>query len=140
MEEIIFSLANEISLLSWIVIIIFPFKNWTSRYIIAIPISLLSLAYLSMVFTALGGEGGFSTLHEVMLLFQSEKAVLIGWIHYLAFDLMVGMYIVNNAKLQGINRFIIVPALILTFILGPVGLLTYFLIRIIYTKKYFHNY
>lgn len=135
MNEAIFSFANSLALLSWITLIVFPYKKWTSQYLFAIPITLLSLSYLALAFWAFDGEGGFSSLGEVMTLFENEKAVLVGWIHYLAFDLMVGLYIVNNAMKHQINRFVIVPALGFTFMLGPIGLILYQLIRIFKTRS-----
>ena len=72
-----------------------------------------------------------------MTLFQNETLVTAGWIHYLAFDLLTGIWIKKNSVKYGISHWIIVPCLIFTFMLGPVGLLLYLLVRTVQTKKYF---
>ena len=82
----------------------------------------------------------FGSLSGIASMFQNETAMLAGWVHYLAFDLMVGLYITHNAEKYGINRFVLIPCLFFTFMLGPIGLLLYFIIRIAYTKRYFHTY
>ena len=63
----------------------------------------------------------FGSLDSVMELFTDEKAVLGGWIHYLAFDLLVGMWIVDKNQTLKISPFLIAPCLVFTFMLGPVG-------------------
>ena len=61
----------------------------------------------------------------------------MGWIHYLAFDLMVGWFIVNDAQKHEINRFLTIPCLLLSFMLGPTGLLLYLILRLMLRKQYF---
>jgi hypothetical protein len=84
---------------------------------------------------AAGTGGSFDTLANVKLLFSNEEALLAGWIHYLTFDLFVGMWICHNADQRGINRWILLPCLVLTFMAGPLGLLLYIIIRMIHSKK-----
>lgn len=79
----------------------------------------------------------FGSLEGVMQLFREPSAVVMGWIHYLAFDLMVGWFIVNDAAKHGINRFLFIPCLLLSFMFGPTGLLLYFLLRLGIKKDYF---
>ncbi len=82
----------------------------------------------------------FGSLAGVTKLFSVSDMVLIGWIHYLCFDLMVGLYIVNNAEKNGINRFLIIPSLLFTFMMGPFGLLLYLITRGIVVRKNVLNY
>ena len=63
-------------------------------------------------------------------LFKSPRVVLAGWIHYLAFDLMVGLYIVIDASRLGIAHWWLIPALLLTLMFGPAGLLLYLAMRV----------
>ena len=72
-----------------------------------------------------------------MELFTSPRAVLAGWVHYLAFDLMVGWFIVSNAAKHGLNRYLLIPCLLLTFIFGPMGLLLYLAVRAVALRKHF---
>lgn len=74
-------------------------------------------------------EGGFGTLAQVMALFTSKWVALSGWIHYLAFDLFVGAWIVEQGQKDGLALWRFLPALPLTFLFGPAGLLLFTLIR-----------
>ena len=82
----------------------------------------------------------FISLDGVMQLFRNESAVLAGWIHYLAFDLMEGVFIVLNSLKNNIPHLLVIPCLLLTFMLGPIGLLLYLFIRILSTRRYFISY
>lgn len=135
--ESLFSLLNLIALLGWVFLFVFYPRKWTYSILFSGVLVVLSLAYLYFIILGMGGEGegGFGSLAEVSSLFQKEEALLAGWIHYLAFDLFVGMWITKDASDRGINRWLILPCLAFTFMLGPVGLLTYLLLRIIKTKE-----
>ena len=81
----------------------------------------------------------FGSLDGVVGLFSDPKNVLIGWIHYLAFDLWVGSWEVGDAIKRGINRWFLLPCLLFTFMLGPVGLLLYLILRAVMTKNVAHE-
>jgi len=135
--ETIFSVANTTALFSWILIAAAPKWKFTRVVVVsgAIPI-LLSAAYLVLVVTFFGSaEGGFGSLADVMRLFTNEWAVLAGWIHYLAFDLFVGIWEVRDAEEQGISHWFLIPCLFFTFMLGPIGLLMYTGLRFALKKR-----
>lgn len=135
--ETIFSLLNLMALLGWLVLFIFYPKQWVYTLLFSGLITAFALTYIYFIIHGLGeGDGGFGSLAEVAALFQHDEALMAGWIHYLAFDLFVGMWITKDASDRGINRWLILPCLALTFMFGPVGLLTYLLLRIIKTKKF----
>jgi len=93
--------------------------------------ALLGIAYLG-AFVASGGlpEGGdFGSLGAIMRAFQEPWVMLAGWLHYLAFDLFVGCWEVRDAQRLEIPHLLVVPCLVLTLMLGPVGLLLYAAIR-----------
>jgi hypothetical protein len=121
----LFSLANSIALVSWAALILAP--RWaallaTIRYGV---IGLFCIAYAALVlmfFFRVEG-GGFGSLLEVRSLFASDPALLAGWLHYLAFDLFVGLWIIERADARGLNRIIQAPLLFATFMFGPIGLL-----------------
>lgn len=135
--EILFQIANTFAALSWIAMILMARFSVVTRIIIPIgACGLLSLVYLHLVVTTLGqAEGGFGSLPDVSLLFQNQNALLAGWVHYLAFDLFIGCWVVRDAGRNQIALVMILPALFLTFLFGPVGLLAYLLIRFICTRK-----
>jgi hypothetical protein len=133
--ETIFSIANTTALLSWILLAVAPRWNWTKRIVwSAIPL-LLSAAYLILIVLFFGqAEGGFGTLADVMKLFTDKNVALAGWIHYLAFDLFVGSWEVKDAQERGISHWFVLPCLLLTFLLGPVGFLLYNIVRVFAAK------
>jgi hypothetical protein len=72
-----------------------------------------------------GGQGGFDSLEHVAELFGNRELLLAGWIHYLAFDLLVGAWITRKARKDGIAYWAVVPCLVLTFLFGPAGYLLF---------------
>lgn len=135
--EQIFSIANLIAMLSWIILAVAPRSVLTRKIILsgAIPL-LLSVAYLILIVLFFGSaEGGFSSLSGVMKLFTNEWAVLSGWIHYLAFDLFVGIWEVKDAQTKNISHWFVIPCLFLTFMLGPIGFLLYSILRFFLAKE-----
>jgi hypothetical protein len=91
---------------------------------------LLAVVYVVLLAATLpGAEGGFSSLAGVSALFDDPWALLAGWTHYLAFDLFIGGWEVRDARQRGVRHLFVVPALVLTFLVGPAGLLLYLAIR-----------
>jgi hypothetical protein len=138
LPEQIFSASNSLALIGWMILIFFPFWKNRDLYIGGIIIMLFAVVYSWLIFSNMNVDDlkSFSTLDGVSNLFSDKNLLLAGWIHYLAFDLLAGIYIVNNAAKKGINHWITIPALFFTFLLGPFGLLLYILLRGIKTKKY----
>ncbi len=134
----IFSLCNSIALIGWLILVFFPKWKIRDRYVISTIVILFSIVYASLI--AWSFEPGlfesFGTLDGVSGLFQNKYFLVAGWVHYLAFDLFVGAWIVKNAQRNKINHWLTVPALFLTFMLGPVGYLVYFIMRWIKTKTF----
>jgi len=138
-DDLLFQIANTFVLPAWLLLLFLPRWEWTARIVVGVVVALLSVLYTFLVITTLDPEGfeGFGSLEGVVELFQSPRAVLLGWIHYLAFDLMVGYYIVKDATQRKISQWLVAPCLVLCFILGPAGLLLYLIIRSGLTRKYF---
>jgi hypothetical protein len=111
-------------------LLLLPRLRWTQTVLpVVIPV-LLAVVYVGLVVTSLPwGDGGFSSLAAVSALFDNPWALLAGWTHYLAFDLWIGGWEARDAHSHGIAHLFIVPALLLTFLFGPAGLLTYLAIR-----------
>ena len=137
--ENIFKLCSTIALAGWIIVIFIPFWRSSDKFITGIIVTLFCIVYAWLIFSnfSFSDVQEFNSLHGVMQLFTHPFVVTAGWIHYLAFDLMTGLFISRNARLHHINHWLITPCLFFTFMLGPVGLLLYFLIRFIVTKRYF---
>jgi hypothetical protein len=129
--EQLFSLCGMLVLPGWLLLVFLPRWRWTARLVcpVVIPL-LLAVVYLWLVTTTLGRTpGDFNSLNGVSQLFQNPRALLAGWIHYLAFDLFIGSWEVRDAQRVGVHHLLVVPCLVLTFLFGPVGLLLYFALR-----------
>ncbi len=136
-----FSIANPFALLGWLMLIAALFVPgpgaWQRRLLLLSgrvwPL-VLAAGYAAALVAAWGSApgGGFGTLAQVATLFASPGNLLAGWVHYLAFDLFIGRWVVDDALsrgLQGPARLLLVPCLLLIFLFGPVGLLLYFGLR-----------
>jgi hypothetical protein len=123
----LFEVANTVALAGWAALVlgILAGRAWLRVGIAgrAVPL-LLSLLYALLVAVAWpGSEGGYDTLGGVARLFQDARMLLAGWVHYLAFDLLVGGWIADEVDRRGLTRWLLLPALPLTFLFGPAGLL-----------------
>jgi Domain of unknown function (DUF4281) len=132
--ELFFKSATFLAVSCWILLIVFPGFSHSNQYIILIVVALLATLYGYLLFfrknqdATIYPKGNFSTLKGVCNLFLNPKGVLIGWIHYLAFDLM-GLYIKQEASNIGLSHWLQIPCFILTLIFGPLGLLLFFILR-----------
>jgi hypothetical protein len=129
----VFSLVNIIALPMWILLIFLP-KWKVTRFLIdykVIPL-VLAVIYAVYVIQALitNGMMDFGNLESVMGLFTTENAVLTGWVHYLAFDLVVGMWMVDTNRKLGIHPLVMGVCLLGTFMFGPLGFLLFMIIKI----------
>lgn len=130
--ESLFSVAGGLAMAGWLALLFSPRIPVWSQIIagLIIPI-VLSAGYVVLVlFFSQGGEGGFASLAEVVKLFSRPQAVLAGWVHFLAFDLLIGAWICRVASRESLNFWLVIPCLLLTFLLGPAGFLAFSLLRL----------
>ncbi|EMJ87878.1 ABA4-like family protein [Leptospira meyeri] len=129
--SIIFKIANGITLLSWLVLILSPNQTKVIHPLrVFVSGLVLGGVYIFSILIGSGeAEGNFSNLESVRSLFANDYFLLAGWIHYLAFDLFLGTWEVEDGLQVGINRWILVPILALTFYFGPAGFVSYLILR-----------
>ena len=128
--ERIFSVASVIAAVGWLFLVVVPKRPLTLHFAGVFFPLLLALMYLYFIAMHIrGAEGGFGSLADVAMLFQRRELLLAGWIHYLCFDLFIGSWEVRDSQRNGIPHLVVIPCLIMTFMLGPIGLLFYFAIR-----------
>jgi hypothetical protein len=129
--EQLFSIANLVAAVSWVMLVVLPRQRWVTDIVTsALVPALFALVYTVIVATTLSSaDGGFSTLAGVAALFSNPWVLLAGWLHYLAFDLLIGTWEVRDARERGVPHLLVVPCLILTFLLGPAGWLLYMALR-----------
>lgn len=125
-----FDLASLMVMPGWIWLIIWlflpqPWQRRTGLVGLILPL-LLGVLYASAIAVHMSSSsGGFDSLAGVLSLFNQPGTALAGWIHFLSFDLFVGWCITQHAVSNRVNRWLLVPCLLFTFMLGPIGLLLY---------------
>ena len=133
--DFIFASANVLALACWALLAFGPRGPLARTVAFYGGVGLLCLAYSVLLLLLLGGvlEGGsganFASIEGVRAIFASDAGVTVGWIHYLAFDLFVGMWIARDADDKGFSRLWQAPVLLLTLVAGPLGLLVWLFIR-----------
>jgi hypothetical protein len=133
--ELLFSMAGLLAGGGWLLLVIVPRQpvvQLLSGFVIPLVLSVGYLILIAQHFN--GAEGGFSSLADVRTLFTRDELLLAGWIHYLAFDLFIGAWETRDAQRNGLPHLVVIPCLLMTFLLGPIGLLFYFAIRTAKTK------
>ncbi len=128
--EGVFSACNLVALAGWILLLTVP-RNRRAMTIAGtvIPVTLAAIYLALFVLHARESSGGFSSLAAVAELFNNHWLLLAGWVHYLAFDLFIGAWETRDAIARRVPRLVLAPCLVLTFMLGPIGLLCYHIVR-----------
>lgn len=133
--EIIFNIFNTAVLPVWLLMLVAPQWVWTKRLVYShlVPVA-IGLAYTFLIFSNIGqmGNADFSSFAGIKALFAlgNDQLIAAGWFHYLAFDLVVGGWILKDSQERGILHYWVVPCLVFTFMLGPVGLVLYHLLKL----------
>lgn len=131
LPDMLFGIANPMALLGWAALALSPLAPRPALLLAGwiIPLG-LSVLYAALVLSFWSGaEGGFGSLADVMRLFDFPAIALAGWVHFLAFDLFVGAWIARTAAKDGIPHWLTLPCLLLTFLFGPAGFLTFMALR-----------
>ncbi|MEE4155098.1 MAG: ABA4-like family protein [Erythrobacter sp.] len=133
---LVFNAVNLAALVAWALLILAP--RWPALLsgILYLGVGGLCALYAALLVSALtglipSGAGGadFTTIAGIRAIFASDAGVVIGWTHYLAFDLFVGLWIARDADAKFFSRLVQAPILVATFMAGPLGLIIWLLIR-----------
>lgn len=132
--DALFSAFSGFVLLGWLALLVAPLRRGLAVTVARWLVVVLCGGYFAMLAAGMAGPGpppgaSFDTLEGVRLLLSTPQALLAGWVHYLAFDLFVGSWQVEDAPAANIPHWLLLPCLALTFVAGPVGLLLYFGIK-----------
>ncbi|MCX2483240.1 ABA4-like family protein [Pedobacter sp. MR2016-24] len=127
----IFSLVSSLAAVQWLLLIILPkwrVTLWLISYpLVPIVLSVIYCIYITGFFSISGG--GYGSLQQVRTLFANDSLLLAGWVHYLAFDLLIGFAIIRSSQERNISHWLVIPCLVMTFMFGPVGFLLYQIIK-----------
>ncbi len=141
MWDSLYGLTNVIALAGWAALAILPRGPKVMALVLYAGIALLCMIYAVLFALVVGqavdpgltagasGGGNFTSIAGIRGLFMSDAGVVIGWAHYLAFDLFVGLWIAKDADHKGFSRLVQLPFLFATLMAGPIGLLLWLVVR-----------
>ncbi len=144
--EKIYLIVNWGVLPFWIMLITAP-NNQLTRFFVQSIIAplILAAAYVYVAYKIYLDGNMFESfnlyfgLNDLYALFSEETFLLIFWLHFLSISLFVGCWIARDAQRYFVPKFFLIISLIITYFAGPVGLVIYWLIRIIFAKKFNFN-
>ena len=127
----------------WFILIVFPQSHLSRIFVTSIfPFLILSGVYIFILYKSyLIGydfDGNFSLylgLTELSRLFEDHLYIMIFWTHFIAINLFIGGWIVKDSQKFSINKVLMAVPLIVTYLIGPIGLFLYWIIRIFYAKR-----
>ncbi|MGB1075821.1 MAG: ABA4-like family protein [Flavobacteriales bacterium] len=135
--EWLYSTSNAFAFMSWLILMIAPHARRVRQILTFGVVGTLALTYVFLLFTIFDPNAfaDFSTLPGLMAMFQSPWAVAMGWLHYLAFDMLVGLRIARDSGQVGMHPFALIPFLLGSFLAGPFGWCAYMVFRKIRVRE-----
>ena len=127
----------------WFLIIFFPQSQLCKYFATSIfPIFVLSVAYCFVLYKSylnsydfLGNFNLYLGIDFVADLFKDNFYILLFWIHFVSINLFIGGWILKDSQKFFISKFLVALPLIITYLIGPLGLFVYWIIRIFFAKK-----
>jgi len=127
----------------WLILIIFPNSNLSRYFVTSIfPILILSGSYVFILYKSYLNSYDFIDNFSLYLgidrlsdLFTDRSYLMMFWIHFISINLFTGGWIVRDSQKLSINKILVSIPLVITYLIGPIGLFFYWLIRIFYTKS-----
>ena len=141
--EILYFWVNLGVLPFWLILIFFPSSNINKFFVTSIlPILLLSGAYIFALYKSYLNSYDFISNFELYLsisnlsnLFSNNLFLILFWIHFVSINLFIGGWMVRDSQKLYINKILVAFPLIITYLIGPLGVFIYWLIRIFYAKS-----
>lgn len=145
--DLLFALTNIVAVAGWLVLALLPRREPILKAVLWGGVALLCAAYSTMFVGLMGGlidpardAAGPAAPFEYSVdglktAFAAKGVIVLGWTHYLAFDLFVGLWVARDADERGVGRLAQLPFLFATFMAGPVGLLAWLCLRKPLTRR-----
>ena len=142
-SEMLYFWVNLGVLPFWLILIFLPNSKFCKIFVTSIfPILILSGAYIFMLYKSYLGTYDFISnfnlylgINEISDLFSNKLFLIMFWVHFVSINLFTGGWIVRDSQKLMINKIVLIIPLIITYLIGPLGILIYWLIRIFYAKS-----
>jgi len=127
----------------WLILIFFPQSNICKYFVTSIfPIFMLSAVYSFLLYKSylnsydfIGNFSLYLGIESILNLFSNKAFLIMFWIHFVSINLFTGGWIVKDSQKFAINKMLLIIPLVLVYLIGPLGLIIYWLIRIFYAKN-----
>ncbi len=141
--EILYYWVNLGVLPFWLILIFFPQSQLCRFFVTSIfPIFILGGTYIFIIYKSylnsydfIGNFNLYLGLGELSDLFSNDSYLITFWIHFIAINLFTGGWIVKDSQKFSINKILLILPLVVTYLIGPLGLFIYWLIRIFHAKN-----
>lgn len=143
--NLVFAVTNFVAVGGWLTLALLPRRKPVLNAVLYAGVGLLCAIYLVVFVGLLGGlvDPGADmagapfeyTVDGLKTMFAARGAIVVGWTHYLAFDLFVGLWIARDADQRRIGRLVQLPFFMVTFLAGPIGLFAWLLLRRPLTRR-----
>ena len=141
--EMIYLWLNLGILPFWFMLIVFPQSHISRVFITSIfPMFILSMAYIYLLYVAyLSGYDFLQNFklylgfEQILSLVENQSFLILFWVHFLAINLFCGGWIVKDSQMFRMNKFLVSLPLIVTYLIGPIGIFIYWVIRLFYAKR-----
>lgn len=138
--DFLFGLTNLIAIAGWLALIALPRSELVLKAVLVGAVGLLCVIYTALFIGLAGGlldaepdagvaQGFAYSVDGLKAMFAARGAIVVGWTHYLAFDLFVGLWIARDADARRVGGWAQLPFFTVTFLAGPIGLLAWLLAR-----------
>lgn len=131
--ETLFLISNTYIIPFWVMMIAAPRWQWTKRIIgspwIAAPLALLYGILIIPQLGSLLGDLLNPSLMNIAAALSTPEGAMVGWVHFLTFDLFVGRWAYLDSQEKNISSWLMAPVLFLTLMMGPLGFLAYLALR-----------
>ncbi|WDZ82885.1 ABA4-like family protein [Micromonospora cathayae] len=126
MSGVLFPLTFALAAPFWVLMILLPNWSVTARVVRSpLIVAPVLVVYAVLVLPALGEvlpAVAVPTLDGVRDLLGTADGTAAAWAHMIAFDLFVGRWAWLDARERGMPALVTGPVLVLTILLGPLGL------------------
>ena len=127
----------------WFILIFFPQSQLCKYFVTSIfPIFILTGTYIFMLYKSYVNSYDFInnfnlylSVNELSDLFSDNTFLMIFWLHFISINLFTGGWIVKDSQKNSVNKILLILPLLTTYLIGPLGLFIYWLIRIFYAKN-----